>query len=107
LEGLNVRLIFNEGETARLSGQMSIAAAYKINVDFARLVTSRAPEPSRHERRAWAKSSSQLRNHPNRKLTNGMRHGLIEQSAVQPDLLLSVDGFSSHGGSRLSERAIQ
>jgi hypothetical protein len=36
LEGLNVRLIFSEGETARLSGQMSMAADYKISMDFAR-----------------------------------------------------------------------
>jgi hypothetical protein len=36
LEGLNVRPAFSDGETARLSGQMSIAAMYETNAGFAR-----------------------------------------------------------------------
>jgi hypothetical protein len=40
LEGLNVRLAFSEGETARLSGQKLDASNYKVRVAFARPATN-------------------------------------------------------------------
>jgi hypothetical protein len=42
LEGLNVRPALREGETARLSGQMSIGGEYEESVAFARLAVIRA-----------------------------------------------------------------
>jgi len=43
LEGLNVRLASSEGETARLSGQISIVSWYLKDAIFARLAQAVRP----------------------------------------------------------------